>query len=247
MQTTAIRTIGRLITAILALSAAAAGQAAMVTYEATGQISQADNAAQLPTALTAAGVGGQLTVDFTVDTNAVGTLNAPGDESYGSAVLSQSASIGAGVVTLGANNILNEIEIFNNSLAGGVYTSGYQLTSVGVAPANFTGTVSSLILGTDAGSTNPQSIYNDTSLSNAPLPSSAANALDSVVLEFSSYQNGVFQSSSDIFVGNGVTISNVGGGGPLSAPELDASSTAGALTLLIGCLIVITERRRQAR
>src|ERR1700676_3190510 len=198
MKNTAHRTVGRLITAILALSAAATSQAAMVTYEATGQISQADNAAQLPTALTAAGVGGQLTVDFTVDTNAAGMLNAPGDQSYGSAVVSQSASIGSGTLSLGANTVLNQIEIFNNSLAGGLYTSGYQLTSIGGnAPPDFTGSVSSLILGTDAVSANPQAIYQDTSLSNAPLSSSVANGLDAIVLEFRSYQNGVFQSASD--------------------------------------------------
>jgi hypothetical protein len=246
MKNTAHRTVGRLITAILALSAAATSQAAMVTYEATGQISQADNAAQLPTALTAAGVGGQLSVDFTVDTNAAGTLNAPGDESYGSAVVSQSASIGSGTVTLGANTVLNQIEIFNNSLAGGLYTSGYQLTSFGNAPTDFTGSVSSLIVGTDAVSANPQAIYQNTSLSNAPLSSSAANGLDAIVLEFSSYLNGVFQSASDIVVGTNVTISNVGSG-HFAAPEIDTASTTSALTLLMGSLIVITGRRQKAR
>jgi hypothetical protein len=246
MMNTAHRTVGRLITAILALSAAAASQAAMVTYEATGQISQADNAAQLPTALTAAGIGGQLTVDFTVDTDAAGTLIAPGDEPYGSAVVSQSASIGSGTVALGANSLLNGIEIFNNSLAGGLYTTGYHLTSIGNAPADFTGSVSSLILGTDAVSPNPQAIYQDTSLSNAPLSSSAANGLDAIFLQFSSYVNGVFQSASDIVVGADVTISNVGSG-HFAAPEIDTASTTSALTLLIGSLIVLTGRRQKAR
>ena len=71
MQPNAHRTVGMLIAAILALSTAATSQAAMVTYEAKGQISQADNTAQLPTALTAARVGGELTVYFTVNTNSM--------------------------------------------------------------------------------------------------------------------------------------------------------------------------------
>jgi hypothetical protein len=246
MMNTAHRTVGRLITAILALSVAATSQAAMVSYEATGQISRADNAAQLPTALTAAGVGTQLTVDFTVNTDSAGTLIAPGDEAYGSAVVSQSASIGSGTVTLGANTLLNGIEIFNNSLAGGSYTTGYHLTSTSNAPADFTGSVSLLFLGTDAVSANPQAIYQDSSLSNAPLSSSAANSLDAIVLQFSSYLNGVFQSASDIVVGNDVTISNVGSG-HFSAPEIDTASTTSALTLLIGSLIVVSGRRQKAR
>jgi hypothetical protein len=55
-----------------------------------GQISQADNTAQLPTALMAAGVGRKLTVDFTVDTSTTSILIGPGDETYASAVVSQS-------------------------------------------------------------------------------------------------------------------------------------------------------------
>lgn len=244
MHTRAHHTVGLLFAAGLGLAAAAVTQADTVTYQASGLISQADNTAQLPAALSAAAIGGALTLNFSIDTNAPGTLNGPGDEVYTSAVLAQSATIGSGSVNLAVGNALNSVEIFNNAPSGGAYTSGFQLLTVGSAPADFTGTVPSVLFTTESLSPSPQSLYSGTSLSNAPLSAPASNYLDSIVLLFDSFVNGIFQSSSDIVVGQDVSVSKVGGS--LSAPELDPASAGSVLTLLFGSLIVIAGRRPKA-
>lgn len=248
MHTRAHHTVGLLFAAGLGLAAAAVAQADTVTYQASGQISQADNSAQLPSALTGAAIGGALTLNFTIDTNAPGTLNGPGDEVYTPAVLAQTATIGSGSVNLAVGDALDSVEIFNNAPSGGAYTSGYQLLTVGSAPANFTGTVPSVLLTTESLSPSPQTLYSGASLSNAPLPASASalasSGLDSIVLLFDSFVNGIFQSSSDIVVGQDVSVSREGG--TVSAPELDPASAGSVLTLLFGSLIVIAGRRPKA-
>jgi hypothetical protein len=226
--------------ALLALSAAAPGRAAMVTYEASGVISEADNAGQLPSVLSAAAAGGELTVDFTVDTKAAGALNGPGDMSYAYPLVSQHASIGSGSIGLGAD--ISQIEITRNALAGGLYSSGYELLSFANVPTDFTGNASSFALITQSSSATPESLYKNTSLNNAPLQTSQANGLDGMLLEFTAYIDGIAQSTSALFVNANVAISKVDAG-HITAPEIDPASMASALTLLIGGLVVLTSRR----
>jgi hypothetical protein len=73
---------------------------------------------------------------------------------------------------------------------------------------------------------------------NAPLQPGKANAGDEFVLQFATYTDGVYQSQSDVVVGNDVSIERV------KAPEIDAASATGALTLLMGSLAVLCGRRR---
>jgi hypothetical protein len=226
--------------ALLALSAAAPGRAAMVTYEASGVISEADNAAQLPSVLSAAAVGGELTVDFTVDTRAAGVLNGPGDMSYAYPVVSQRASIGSGFIGLGVDT--SQIEIIRNVPSSGLYFSGYEVLTLPNVASDFTGTASAFALVTESSSATSRSTYKNTSLNNAPLQPSKANFLDGMLLEFTSYLDGVAQSTSDILVDANVAISKVDGG-HIAAPEIDPASMASALTLLIGGLVVLTSRR----
>jgi hypothetical protein len=235
------RLVGTLSMAIIGSLTGAASQAAMVTYEATGTINQANNAAQSPAAFTSAAAGGTLTVDFTIDTSAAGSVNGPGDTSFLSPIVSENASVGAGIYGLGLD--LNQVEIFNNSLSGGIHKSGYQLISSGNVPGNFTGTASTFELFTTATSSNPMSFYKDTSLSNAPLNPSQANNTDAMLLLFSSYVNGVFQSASDVLVGGNVSISQVSS---VQAPEIDPASATSGLTLLMGGLLVLRGRRVKA-
>ena len=227
-----------------ALSLVAAGlsvtaaQAAMITYDATGVITQADNTAQLPAGFETAAAGGVLSLDFTVDTQALGALNGPGDRSYLSPVTVASATVGSGVVGLSTD--LNWIEILHNSPTGGVYQTGYQLVSLSNVSANFTGTASAFALFTVASSDNPNSFYRNESLNNAPLAPTHANFSDGLALIFTSYLDGVAQSTSDIVVDGPVAISRVSN--PMSAPEMDPASAAGALTLLFGGLVVLRGR-----
>jgi hypothetical protein len=226
--------------AAIALLSSAPGRAALVTYQATGTISQADNAGQFPSALSAASVGQSLSVDFTIDTNSPGALNAPGDESYLLPVVSENASVGSAKVGLGVD--FSDIEIARNSSVGGAYLTSYQLLSGGSPSANFTGVTSSFALYTGASSALPQSIYQDTSLTNAPLQPSTANALDGMAVVFTSYVDGISQSVSDLFVTSNVSIAKIK---PVAAPEMDAASAAVALTLLFGCVAVMSGRRQR--
>jgi hypothetical protein len=240
MKRNAHRVLAALPVALLALAATAPARAALVTYQASGLISEADNAAQLPSVLSSAAVGGELTVDFTVDTKAAGVSNGPGDMSYAYPLLSQHASIGAGSFGLGVD--ISQIEITHNALSGGLYGSGYELLSFANVPTDFTGIASSFALVTQSSSVGKQSLYKDTSLTNAPLQASKANFLDGMLLEFTSYIDGVAQSTSDVFVNANVAISKVDAG-HITAPEIDPASMTSALTLLIGGLVVLTSRR----
>ncbi len=235
MNTT--RIFGALALAVAALSVTTA-QAAMITYDATGIISQADNTALLPAGFETAAAGGVLSLDFTVDTQAPGAFNGPGDRSYLSPLTVASATMGSGVVGLSTD--LNFIEILHNSLTGGVYQTGYQLLSQSNVSANFTGTASAFALLTVASTDKPNSFYKNESLNNAPLGPTQANPIDGLALIFTSYLNGVAQSTSDIFVDGNVAISRVSG--PMSAPEMDPASAGSALTLLFGGLLVLRGR-----
>jgi hypothetical protein len=233
------RVVGLLSLATICLLSSAPGRAALVTYQAMGTIDQADNTTIFPGALSSAGVGNTLSVDFTVDTNSVGSVNSPGDVSYLLSVVSENASIGSGKVGLGVD--FSSIDVSNNALVGGIYTTGYQLTSIGSAPANFTGVTANFELLTGAASTLPLSIYKDASLTNAPLQPSFANLIDGMGLVFTSYVDGVSQSVSDVFVSSNVSIAQVT---PVTAPEMDTASAASALTLLLGGLAVLSGRRK---
>jgi hypothetical protein len=233
------RVVGLLSLATICLLSSAPGRAALVTYQAMGTIDQADNTAIFPGALSSAGVGNTLSVDFTVDTNSMGSENSPGDVSYLLSVVSANASIGSGKVGLGVD--FSSIDVSHNTLLGGAYLTGYQLTSIGSAPANFTGVTSSFELLTSAASSLPQPIYNDASLANSPLQPSFANLTDGMGIVFTSYVDGVSQSVSDVFVSSNVSIAQVT---PLAAPEMDSASAASALTLLLGGLAVLSGRRK---
>jgi hypothetical protein len=233
------RPVGLLSLATICLLSSAPGRAALVTYQATGTIDQADNSAQLPGALETAAVGQSLSVNFTIDTNSVGAPNGPGDVSYLLPVVSANASVGSGKVGLGVD--FSTIEIASDSLVGGTYSTNYQLLSIGSFSGNFTGVTSSFALATGASGTLPLSIYKDTSLNNAPLQSSFANLIDGMGLVFTSYVNGVSQSVSDVFVSSNLSITQVNA---IAAPEMDSASAVGSLTLFLGSLAVMSGRRK---
>jgi hypothetical protein len=235
------RTVGLLSLATICLLSSAPGRAALVTYQATGTIDQADNTAQFPGALATAAVGNALSVDFTIDTNSVGSLNGPGDASYLLPVVSANASVGFGKVALGVD--FSTVEISSDTLAAGIYSTNYQLLSIGSVPANFTGVTSSFGLITGASGALPLSIYKDTSLNNAPLQPSFANLTDGLGLVFTSYVDGVSQSQSDVFVSSNMSIARINA---VAAPEMDSASAVGSLTLLLGSLAVMSGRRIKA-
>jgi hypothetical protein len=83
-------------------------------------------------------------------------------------------------------------------------------------------------------------LYQDTSLANAPLQSSDANVEDAFHVSVSSYVGGVLQSTSDLIVGSGVSVSEVS---RVAAPEIDPAAAGSAATLLIGSLLVLRGRR----
>jgi hypothetical protein len=228
------RVVGILTAAIVCALSATPGRAEFVTYSASGTITEADNAAQLPAALSAGSVGNNLSVDFTVDTSAPGTAYAAG-QYYLSSVVSANASIGSGPVGIGVDS--SQIAVASDYSSGGAYYSEWLLTSSSNVPSNFTGTASGFQLLTAAAGSTPLNLYNDTSLSNAPLQPADANALDSLLIQYATFVNGVVQSTSDLVVASDVAIKRV------EAPELDATSAAGALTLLVGGLVVICGRR----
>jgi hypothetical protein len=230
------RGVGILSAAILGALSAAPSQADFVTYEASGTITQADNYwGLLPGALSTAAVGSTVTVDFTVDTNAPGSSYAPGANLFQPALVSVNASIGSGSAGIGVDS--NYVAVANNTLGGdgNYYTEWLLNTSSNTA--GLTGTASGFQLITAAGSSTPLSLYNDASLSNAPLQAGDANAGDEFVLQFATFSDGIYQSQSDLVVGDDVSISRV------QAPEIDASSAASALTLLLGSLAVLCGRR----
>jgi hypothetical protein len=234
------RTVGIASAAMVCLLSSAPGRAALVTYQATGTISEADNTAQLPSAFSSAAVGQTLSVDFTVDTNTLGVVNAPGDNLYANSIVSVKASIGSNAVGIG--NDINQVEVSNNFLTGGSYLTQYAAISASNPSATFTGNASDFELTTAATGSQPLPIYNDALLSNAPISASQATAGDGIVLAFASYVNGVFESLSDIFVSSDVSIKQVGGG-TVTAPEIDPTSAISALTLLLGGLAVLRGRR----
>jgi hypothetical protein len=230
------RGVGILSAAILGALSAAPSQADFVTYEASGTITQADNYwGLLPGALSTAAVGSNVTVDFTVDRNAPGSAYTQGGNFFQPSVVFVNASIGSGVAGISVDS--NYVFVNNNTLGtdGNYYTEWGLNTSTNTA--GLTGTASGFQLFTAAGSSTPLSLYNDASLSNAPLQPGDANSADELVLQFATFSNGQAQSVSDIVVGNDVSISQV------QAPELDATSTTGALTLLMGSLAVLCGRR----
>jgi hypothetical protein len=233
------RGIGILSAAIVCALSAAPSQAAYVTYSASGIITEADPG-PYPTALSAAAAGEKISVDFTVNTSMPGSIFAPGGKFYQSAIVSADASIGSGTVGIGVDT--NSITIDHNLFTGGNYYSGYVATSSSDAiPVDFTGYSSAFQLITVAANSAPLNVYKNASLSNAPLQSAKASALDTLELVFSSWVDGVFQSTSDIIVGNDVSIKRVN---HVTAPEIDPASATSALTLLMGGLAVLRGRRR---
>ncbi|MHB8726454.1 MAG: hypothetical protein ACYC9Z_13970 [Casimicrobiaceae bacterium] len=230
------RGIGILSAAILAALSAAPSQADFVTYTASGIITQADNGSGLlPGALSSASIGSNVTVDFTIDTTAPGSSYAPGANLFQPAVVSVDASIGSGTVGIGVDS--NYVAVANNTPGGdgNYYTEWLLNTSSNTA--GLTGTASGFQLITAAGGPTPLNLYNDASLSNAPLQPGDANAGDELVLQFATFSNGTYQAQSDIVVGNGVSVTS------LQAPEIDAGSAGSALTLLLGSLAVLCGRR----
>ncbi|MGC2029587.1 MAG: hypothetical protein WA642_06185 [Steroidobacteraceae bacterium] len=227
------RGIGILSAALLTALSAAPGHAAYVTYAASGTITEADGMTY-PGALAAAATGEKLTVDFTVDTSTPGSAYAPGANLFPSAVVAADASIGLGTVGLGVDT--NEIVVAHNSDSSGVYTTAWLLDSSGNT-AGLTGTTSEFLLLTSADSSTPLNLYKNASLSNAPLQPGKANSADELVLQFTTYSDGVYQSQSELVVGDDVSISRV------RAPEIDPASATSALTLLLGSLAVLCGRR----
>jgi CBS domain-containing protein len=226
-----------------------AASASVVTFQETGTISGVDQSLALPASFSGAAIGQSLTVDFTVNTAASGVTNAPGNESYQSAVLSVSASLGSSKLGIGVGNTsggTNQIGVFNNFLDDGTYLTEYQVDTqgnLGAVPANFTGVVSRFDLITAAVSSQPLAIYKNTSLSNAPLPESTTVGTaggDQMDLVFYSFVNGVLEGTGDIFVGPGVSTTEIR---TVAAPEFDSVSAAAGLMLLLGSLVVLRSRR----
>jgi hypothetical protein len=232
------RVVGILSAAIILLLSAAPGQAQFVTYQVSGTISEADNTALMPSALSSALAGGTLVVDFTVNTATAALVNAPGDNFYMNPIVSVSASVGSGFAAIG--NDISQVEISADYLASG--TSSYQTQFNAFATSNTpsTGIASGFGLVTATSAPQPQSIYPNASLSNAPLSASLATDTDSLVLGFVSYSDGDFQSVGDISVFSDVAVQQVGS---VSAPEIDPTSAVSALTLLLGSLAVLRGRK----
>lgn len=237
------RVVGILSAAIILLLSAAPGQAQFVTYQASGTISQADNTALMPSALSSAMAGQTLTVDFTVNTAAAGSVNAPGDNLYlGNPIVSVSASIGSGFAAIGSAT--SQVEVSADYLAQGNYLYQSQYTAFASDNPNnsFTGIVSGFGLTTQTSDYQPQLIYPDASLSNAPLSASLATDSDELVLAFSPYVNGSAQPlTGDLSIFSDVAIQQVSG--TVSAPEIDPTSAISALTLLLGSLAVLRGRK----
>jgi len=237
-----IKRLGMIATAVAAALAAQVSRADFVTYSASGTISETDNAAQLPGAFSGAAVGDQFSVLFTVDTNSPGGIVGPGQSVYQPAIVSASATLGSANSDLGL--YASQVALAADSFDGSAYTNEYFVsTDINSAPAgSFSGSASSFDLATLAYTAAPLGAYGDSSLNNAPLSASNANALDLLSVQFASFVNGVQQSFSDIVVDSDVTIKQVSGGA-LSAPEIDPSTGLGALTLLLGSAAILNRRR----
>jgi hypothetical protein len=233
--------IGFIAAAIASVLASGVSRADLVTYSATGAITQTDNAGQLPGFLSGANVGDQISLLFTVDTGTPGIGAGPGENIYQSALISAAASFGSNSTALGIYG--NQIIIAADSFDGSSYSNAWLATTdpnpdIG---GSFTGDDSQFNLFTGNSDVAPQHLYADASLSNAPLTAGHANAIDELAFSFQSFVNGVAESSSDIVVGSDISIRQVSQ--TFSAPEIDASSTAAAFTLLMGALAIVNSRR----
>jgi hypothetical protein len=142
------RIAGLLSLATLCLLSAAPGRAALVTFQASGVIDQADNTSLFTGALSTAAVGQTLSLDFTVDTQTPGISFGPGSAGYLSSLVSADASIGSGKFGLSVDS--NAIGIVSNSFDGANYNTAYSLNGTGNVPATFTGTATEFDLFTVA-------------------------------------------------------------------------------------------------
>ena len=233
--------VGMIAIAVAAALAAQVSRADLVTYSASGTISQTDNVSQLPSAFTGAVVGDQFSVLFTVDTNSPGGVVAPGQSIYQPAIVSASASLGAANSDLGLYG--SQILVAADSFDGSTYTNGYLLSTEfnSNLGSSFSGFDSSFDLATLADTAAPLGAYGDSSLNNAPLSAVNANVLDFLSVQFESFTNGAQQTSSDIVVGSDISIKQVSGA--VSAPEMDPPTTLSALTLLLGAVAIMRQRR----
>lgn len=242
--------VGMIATAVAAALVSQMSYADLVTYSASGTISQTDNAGQLPSSFSGAAVGDSFTVFFTVDTNSPGGIIGPGMSMYQPAIVSATANFGASNSNLGLYG--SQVSVAADSFDGSSYTNGYLLTTdldPSLAGSSFSGLDSSFDLATLANTAAPLGAYSDTSLNNAPLDAGSANLLDVLQVQFASFVNGVQQTSSDIVVGGDISIKQVSG--TVSAPEIDPSTTLSALTLLFGAVAIMrgrgTARAQSAR
>jgi hypothetical protein len=227
--------MGMITAAVASVLAASVSRADIVTYSATGLITQADSVASLP----GANVGDSISFLFSVDTFTPGFDLGPGQSFYQSAIVSASAVVGqytAPVQTFG-NTVLIAADVPD----GGNYGNSWLALSSPYIDSNFTGNSSGFQLLTAESGANPLNIFPDSSLSNAPLQSGDANFIDQLDLQFDSIVNGVVESSSNIVVGGDISIKQVTG--TVSAPEIDSSSAAGALTLFAGIIAILRNRR----
>jgi hypothetical protein len=214
--------------------AAMTAQANIVNYSATGVVEHVDNSSSLlPHLLSGAAAGKSFVFNFGVDTSTPGS-GAVGNTSYFSAVHSESYKFGGKSSSLSFGT--NAIEILNND--GGV--TGYVIGSGDTVDADFTGTAEALSFVTLAYSGVTLSLYSNTALTNAPLSPGQSNLQDNLMLSFTKYVDGVAGPSSSVLIGP-MSIKQVS----VSAPEIDGTSAASAVTLLMGGLLVLSARRRK--
>ena len=227
--------MGMIAAAVACALVAGVSRADIVTYDATGVITQADSVASLP----GASVGDSISFLFSVDTSAPGLALGPGQSFYQSAILSASAEV---------NGHSTAVDTFGSTVfISADVSDGVNFGNSWLAQSNpnnysgFTGNSSGFQLITAESGSNPLNLYLDSSLSNGPLQSGVANVVDELDLQFDSVVNGVVQSSSTISVGGDISIHQVG---PLSAPEIDTSSAVGSLTVLAGFITILRSRRK---
>jgi hypothetical protein len=221
--------------AVASVLAAGVSRADLITYDATGVISEIDGVSPL-----SGNVGDSLSVVFTVDTAAPVYSTGQGTTIFNSPIVTASASLNANTLAIGtfANQVVTQGDYFD----GANYNSGWQAYSNFDPNAN-TGNLSAFTLITASAGTAPQNLYQDDpnegpSLANAPLPAGAANVADLLVLQFESFSQGAVATTGDILIGGNVSIQ------ALAAPEIDSTSLAGGLTLLAGLMAVLRGRRR---
>lgn len=227
--------MGMITAAVASVLAASVSRADIVTYSATGLITQADSVASLP----GASAGDSISFLFSVDTSTPGFDLGPGQSFYQSAIISASAAVGQ--YTTPVQSFGNTVTIAADASDGVSYSNTWWALSSPTFDSNFTGTSSEFQLLTAESGVNPLNVYHDSSLSNGPLQSGDANIFDQLDIEFDSVVNGVVQSTSNILVGGDISIKQVTG--TVSAPEIDSSSAAGALTLLAGIIAILRNRR----